>query len=248
MSQENFNEKEAVIKAIPDNQVIEPNMPVSVAVQEAEDLYEWAKDDEAVLTGGGLDVTLLNELPVRAGALRYAQSVWQKEYRTYEEAQKNWAQQSPEAFDMRDVIVHEFYHAYYNYPDLYAKVKTIDEGGSNADMLQDLSDLAILGKSNPDPLTTTNFDMTLLNTAENISENLSEVLAKANGLRLGDNEMKITRDKAYTYLKQAVDEVRRHGQYKFWRDNNRKKGYISQYFKSHGRKTVTKDVDTVVNS
>ena len=33
------------------------------------------------------------------------------------------------------------------------------------------------------------------------------------------------RDKAYTHLKQAVDQVRECGQYVFWRNEARLKGY-----------------------
>ena len=39
------------------------------------------------------------------------------------------------------------------------------------------------------------------------------------------------RDKAYTHLKQAVDEVRECGQYVFWRNEARLKGYSSRYFR-----------------
>ena len=37
-------------------------------------------------------------------------------------------------------------------------------------------------------------------------------------------------------MKQAVDEIRRHGQYVFWRNEARKKGYVSRYYRTmHGR-------------
>ena len=35
----------------------------------------------------------------------------------------------------------------------------------------------------------------------------------------------------YSTMKQAVDEIRATGQYVFWRDEDRKKGYVSQYLK-----------------
>ena len=245
MSKENYDSKIASIEAIPDNQTQEPNMPVANFVQEAEDTYEWAKDDKTALTEAGLDITLLEDIPARAGALRYAQSIWQKEYNTFEEAQKEWKEKSPEAFNLHDVLIHEFFHAYHDHSDLYSKVRNIAEGGGNADMLQDMSDLAVLGKANPEPLNKINLDMTLLDKAELISEELSEVLAKANGLRMSDNEMKIIRDKAFIYLKQAVDEVRRHGQYKFWRNPERRKGYSSRYNKIH-RRSVKENTDTTV--
>ena len=241
MSLENFNEKKVAIEAIPDNETANPNIPVPVAVQEGEDLYVWAKEDKEELKKAGLDMTLLDELPVRAGALRYIQSIWQKEYNTFEDAQEEWKQRSPEAFDLHDILIHEFLFAYHNYPDLLSKVRTIAEGSSNADMLQDLSDLSVLGKSNPEPLTAISLNMSLLDQAETMVNELSEVLAKANGLRMSDNATKIIRDKAFAYLKQAVDEVRRCGQYKFWRNENRRKGYISKYNKRRARSSDQSD-------
>ena len=247
MSKTDLDNLKETLLAIPEEDIKDPIMPVAVYVQEAEDLYEWASGDQATLTEAGLDVTLLEELPARAGALRYVQSVWQKEYNTFEEAQKEWSARSPEAFDLRDSLIHDFFHAYYNYPDLYSKVQAINEGATNADMLQDLSDLAVLGNSNPEPLTAINFDMTQLDTAMSTSEELAEVLAKANGMRTASNENKILRDRAYTYLKQAVDEIHRHGQYKFWRNDERRKGYSSRYMRIH-RTTKSTDAEETKES
>jgi hypothetical protein len=39
------------------------------------------------------------------------------------------------------------------------------------------------------------------------------------------------REKVYTFMKQAVDEIRESGQYVFWREEDRKKGYVSAYKK-----------------
>ncbi|MGD9487192.1 MAG: hypothetical protein AB7W47_04180 [Calditrichaceae bacterium] len=69
------------------------------------------------------------------------------------------------------------------------------------------------------------------------------ILAMVTGDRQERNINKITRDKAYTYLKDAVDAVRDCGQYVFWRNEQRLKGYISQY-----RKRWTKAKDTGNNA
>ncbi|MEQ8471570.1 MAG: hypothetical protein RIC35_10305 [Marinoscillum sp.] len=37
------------------------------------------------------------------------------------------------------------------------------------------------------------------------------------------------RDKAYTFLKRAVDEIREAGKYVFWKDPKRLQGYRSLY-------------------
>lgn len=110
-----------------------------------------------------------------------------------------------------------------------SKVQGIELGTSNADLVQDLSDLAALGQANLPLLTAINFDETKLDQAAKEASSLSVLLAKANGERKEDSSPKITRDKAYTYLKQAVDEIYEAGKYLFWKDEARRKGYYSRY-------------------
>lgn len=238
MSKENFNSKLKEITAIRDDQVTLPNMPVSEAVQEAENLVAWCQEDKATLVRAGLDWTLVDDLPIRAGACRYAQSIWVRESKSKEEAQREWKEKSPVAFGLRDEMLHHFTFAFRNVPDLVSKVQTIREGYSNADMLQDLSDLSVLGKENTDLLKAVGMDLKLLDQAASTADELSAVLALANGEAGDDADAKELRDKSYTYMKLAMDEIRSTGQYVFWRDEDRKKGYVSAYFrkKNQGKK------------
>lgn len=236
MSLKDFNAKLKVITALRDEDVKHPNMPVGEAVQEAENLVAWCQDDKAGLIKAGLDWLLVEDLPMRAGACRYAQSIWARESQSREEAQKEWSEKSPAAFDLRDELLHHFLFAFRKEPDLMRKVQLIREGGSNADMLQDLSDLSILGKENKKLLEAIGLDVKILNEAALQADDLSVVLANANGAAGDDADVKEMRDKAYTYMKQAVDEIRSTGQYVFWRDEDRKKGYVSAYFKRRNQK------------
>lgn len=238
MSQEQFNAKKAAIEAINEKQIVYPAIPVDTALQEAEDLNVWCLPDKDKLIKVGLQWELVTDLPARAGALRYTQSQWQKEFRSLEEAQKEWAQKSPEAYQLRDELVHHFYFAFYKFPDLYARTQRIDEGDSHADMIQDLSDLAALGKANTEPLKAISLDLTLLDKAEAMSSQMAKLLASANGKKLEDNKLRLLRDKAYTHMKEAVDEIRRCGQYVFSADQQRYKGYTSRYYKRQAAKAA----------
>jgi len=140
MSKENYDAKIKEITAIRDEEVSLPNMPVGEAIQEAENLAAWCQDDNPALIKAELDWTIVDDLPLRAGACRYAQSLWAREGQSREEAQKEWKAKSPGAFALRDELLHHFSFAFRNHPDLVAGVQTIREGYSNADMLQDLSD------------------------------------------------------------------------------------------------------------
>jgi hypothetical protein len=105
-------------------------------------------------------------------------------------------------------------------------------------MIQDLSDLAALGKANTEPLKAISLDLTLLDKAEAMSSQMASLLANANGKKLEDNKLRLLRDKAYTHAKEAVDEIRRCGQYVFSKDEQRYKGYTSRYYKRQAAKAA----------
>lgn len=239
MSKEQFDLIKADIEAVPDENTLVPNMPVSTALQEAEDLLEWCKEDKVGLVKAGLDWTDVESLPVRIGACRYIQSVWQKEFKSAEKAQIDWKEQSPAAYDLRNNLLHDFFHAYRKSPDKLSLVQKIAEGAGHADMIQDLQDLSVMGEANPQELTAIGFDLTVLKTAALCSAAMASLLAKSNGDYLSNNKTKILRDKAYTYMKMVVDEIRTNGQYLFWHTPAREKGYVSEYMKQRNNSAKT---------
>lgn len=226
-----YNELLPVFQAIKPENTVTPNIPVDVFVQETEDQYHWCLDDQAALTKAGLDWNLVTSLPTRAGACREAQSLWNKERNTRQQSEQDWKDQSPDAFDLRNELVHTFRYAFRNDEGLPGRVEEISQGDTNSDMIQDLNDLAELGKANPDLLVPVNFDFSLLDLAADLSDRMGDLLGATNGERKKDSETMIVRDQAFTYLKQAMDEIRACGKYAFWRNPDRLKGYSSDYWR-----------------
>ena len=236
---DDYNVKIEDILSIPDNEVTEPNMPVDVGLQEAENLHAWSLMDAVPLAKVGITTEMLNDLPIRTGACRQAQSNWFKDRNSQLEAQRNWAEAAPEAFAMRDELVHNFRYAYRKDPVILARVTEIAEGDSNADMIQDLNDLSVLGKSNTAALEAINFDLEKLDIAANASDELAAIVALANGDKSLQSETKMIRDKAYLYMKQLVDEIRDAGKFVFWKNEKRLKGYRSEYLRQKNRNAGT---------
>lgn len=238
---EDYAAKLAEIEAIPNDQVKAPNIPVDVFLQEVENTIKWVIPDQTKLTAAGLDSTLVEDLPIRAGALREAQSLWNTIRFSQEEAQKQWNEQSPGAFDLRDTLLHTFRYAFRNDDSLKTQVDQIANGAGNADMIQDLNDLALLGNAHTDLLTVVGFDLTTLATAATTSTGMANLLSQATVDRSTPNAERIIRDKAYIFTKQVLDEIRVCGQFVFWRDPERLRGYVSQYFKTLRKKNSGKD-------
>jgi len=205
-----------------------PNIPVKEVIQEAEELHLWCQKDKDALISAGLDWKLVESIPSRVGALRYVQS---ERVQSTDEARKEWNLRSPEAYNLHDEMIHHFLFAYRGMPDVLTKVQRIAQGDGHTDMIQDLSDLSVVGKANQVPLTAIGFDLTLLDKAATMSDEMADLLARANGSRMQPNADIQMRNKAYVYLKEVVDEVRRCGQYVFWRNEERKVGYVSRYIK-----------------
>lgn len=233
---DDYNDLLADIQAIPDEETTEPTLPVDVALQEAENLHHWSLDDAAALEVVGITADMISALPVRAGACREAQSIWNKDYRSQQEAQKQWAEQAPDAYTLRDDLLASMRFAYRKDEALLSRVSAITEGGGHADMIQDLNDIAVLGRENTDRLTAIGFDLDQLDLAATRADELADLLAEANGDKADANQSKLIRDKAYTHLKAQVDEIREAGKYVFRKDPNRLKGYASDYWRRQNRK------------
>ena len=243
MAKEELDQMTEALLAIGREEIATPYMPVDTFIKESEFQAQVAKEDREKLLAVGMDAKYLDEIDVRIGALREAQSRWNKEYTEQEEAQKLWNEKSEDAYDLRDELLRDMRYAYRKDEALLDQVSKITEGYGHADMIQDLNDLAVLGKANSEPLQAINLEMTKLDRASTMANEMGELLGKANGGRLNDNEAKLLRDRAYTHLKEAIDEIRAAGKYVFADNDRRLKGYSSDYLRRKNRQSSSNDAD-----
>lgn len=222
---EDFEQWKDEIENVPLSEVKLPNQPIDDFVVRTETLAIDANEDRAELEGAGLDVTLIDELNPLSGALRYCQAQWMSEYRVREEAKAEWLEQYPQAYALRDEMLHHFSFAYRGSADIKKKVMRIRDGASHADMIQDLVELAVLGEKNPEPLTAIQFNLDILQQGRSVSHAMSELLAAANGAAGESNETKLLRDKAFTLLAERDRTIREYGRYLFWKDEDKRDRY-----------------------
>lgn len=235
-NKQDYEEKIGTIRAIPDGKVKPPYTPVDIFIQEGEVTCYWANKDRKELLAAGLDAEIIDDVPKRAGACREAQSRWNRMFNHQKNAEKEWHIKAPAAYDFRNHLLHDFRFAYRKDSYLSSRVSAIGEDAGHSDMIQDMNDLSVLGKANPEPLKAIGFDMSLLDEAARVSDEMASLLTKVNGERKSSNSARITRDKAYMHLKEAVDEIREYGKYVFWRDEERLKRYSSEYIRKINQK------------
>lgn len=230
MSKQDFESVEAIIRAIPAIEVKKPTIPIDAFLQEAENLFFVASEDQIPLTAAGLNWEEHGaSLQVKTGALRYTQSVWVTQRYSQKEAQKEWDEKSGEAYELKEDLISDFAFAFRKRSDLQSRLNEINKGTGHADMIQDLSDLSTLGKLAADELAAINFDPAQLTIAAEMADSLGQLLARANGSTNEHSEIKTNRDKAFTYLKESFDEIRVTGKYVFRKDKDRLRAYSLSY-------------------
>ncbi|MBN2529166.1 MAG: hypothetical protein JXR76_22445 [Deltaproteobacteria bacterium] len=235
------------ITAIPIDKVHTPTMPMDTYLAEAGYLYHWAKEDLEELKKAGLLAKLLEELPYRRTAAAEAQAQWHNNMRKKEEAQARWQLESPEAFELRDELVHYMLFAFRNHEHLLNRVRSVNEGNSNADMIQDLLNLVVIGRENIELLTQVGFDPEKLEFAANVSQDMADLHGAATADKGSMDKSKLLRDQAYTHLKEAVDTIRQYGQFVFWKTPDRRKGYASEYLRKKPSKSNA-DLNPIIAS
>jgi hypothetical protein len=219
------------VNSLPSDQVKIPNQPVDIYIQEAENLLQWSLPDKEILLAKGLDPFLFDAMPFSLSICRDAQAKWAAEQKQKSDATKAWQEQAPIGYALRDQLLADLRYGFRKDKELLKSVALIAEGTGNADMIQDLADLAALGKLNPIPLAAINFNIQQFDTATSLSSTLSGLLATSNGDKKTENAALLFRNKAYSYLKNIVDEIRVCGRYAFRNDKNRRKGYKSEYLR-----------------
>ncbi|WP_321279873.1 hypothetical protein [Marinifilum fragile] len=229
---ENFEALKPKYLLIEQDDIKDPNMPVKIFNDEAVFLFDIASEDKDQLVTSGLDISLIDDIPNRVSALRYSQSIWNKVLDNKSEKENQWKAIAAEGFELKEEIMHFAKYAYRENESIMRALKRIEEGASNADMIQDLSDLAVIGKDDPTPMDGVGFNTTKLDRAEQIATEGGLLLGDINGDRRNvihpEKEM---RDRAYTYLKQAIDTIRDAGKFVFWKNQKRAEQYASSYMR-----------------
>ena len=217
------------IEAIPARDVNPPTMPVAIFLQEAEDLNAWMQGDRPQLEAHGQPVALLESLPARIGALREAESEWNAARYDREQAQADYETLSGQAFELYAQIVRHMRYAFRRNAGLVARLPNATAWMSDADRIQDLNNVAVIGREHVDLLEAAGFDPALLDQLASMSDLVADQYALAREEKATGRGSKAQRDRAYTFLRAAVEEIRAAGRFLFWNDEARLRGYRSEY-------------------
>lgn len=227
-----------LVLEISEDKIVSTTIPVAIAIGEAGVLHQYALEDKEALLAKGLSEDTINELAPRAKFLQEQQSVWTAVYESALTSTQEWEEKIEEASLLQRELKYDFQFAYRNHPDILKKLQNILDGNGHMDLIQDMSDYPAFARQYPEPLEAILFDKSKTERAQQLSHELFDLMNKVDGVKNNKNRPeKLMRDRAYTYLKQLVDEIRAYGKYAFWNDEEKQKRYSSEY----GRKKHTKN-------
>jgi hypothetical protein len=230
MSEEQLSSFQARMAAMPANEVIEPEIPAAVAIQEANDLVTLCRQPDIAerLFRVGLDEADLQDLDEAVGAMRTAQSMWVVvRDRSKSDAQK---EREENGYRLRGDLLAALR---FNLRADRAAMGTVDaiaEGEGLADLIQDLADAARLIESRLDAFVRDQtFDApAAAEEARQLSEELSAgaSLERIHGEQIN---MKDSRDRMYSLMADIVSSVREAGRYAFRDDETLRAKFASDY-------------------
>lgn len=235
---------EELVLEISEDQIVSPTIPVDTTIGEAGDLHRYASEDKAKLLAKGLSENLIKELIPRAKFLQDKQSDWTAVYQSALKNTEQWEAKIEEGRLLQRELKYDFQFAYRNQPDILRKLNRILDGSGNMDLIQDLSDYTAFAKQHPEPLTAILFDTAKTDRAKQISLDLTDLINKVDGVKSSKNRPeKLMRDRAYTYLKQLVDDIRAYGKYAFWDNEEKQQRYSSEYQRKKYERSIKEKED-----
>jgi len=232
------------LMSIPADKVLHPGPePVHVFLQEACNLYIASLDDMEFLLTGGLRREFIEDLPARISALREAEGLWMASQTTEADVKQFRADKIAEARLFRERLLRTLRFVHGDNQILMRLYSAARRDKSSAALVQSLYDLAAAGRElmpgKPDSIITPG----LLDEAVEKAAALAKILAGGATEKLaGSRELNI-RNRAYTHLREAVDEIRRHGQFVFHENPVMKKRYSSDYMRKARRRSEAKKLN-----
>ena len=216
--------------AIQEKDTETPKMPREDVIGEAEELKVTAFEDNVALIDASIDPKYIKTIDERIGAYSHASSLHETSLYAKSDALQKWKELEDEAYEFKWELIHALRFAVRKNPDQLKLVKKIAEGRGRRDLSVDFKDINVLGRKNKEALTEINFDFSKLEKAGKMHDSLCDLLADANTTPEEIAEAKTAAYQAYTWLKEAVDEIREYGQFRFWKDEDRLNRYKSDYY------------------
>eukprot|EP01029_Cantina_marsupialis_P004399 TRINITY_DN14424_c0_g1_i2.p5 TRINITY_DN14424_c0_g1~~TRINITY_DN14424_c0_g1_i2.p5 ORF type:complete len:252 (+),score=28.37 TRINITY_DN14424_c0_g1_i2:625-1380(+) len=227
--EQNLLDQMPAINALSEDEIVYCDKPIMVFIDEAESVHTRASIDLPLFTKYGFKAETLDLLLAYAGALRTAQSNWEAKSTAKSLAIQDWRKEAPAMYELKEDLIDHMEFAFRNEPELLDKLDEIKKGDSRADAVQDMASLSVLGKENASLLEAISYDITKCDRSAEMADHMGTLLGNINGRMYFEDDLKLTRDKAFTLTKRVFDEVCSFGKFVFRNDPDKARAYASRY-------------------
>ncbi len=230
VTQETLQALKSEIEALSADMAKAPYAPIVNLVHQGSDLLELLKNDMSAFIQIGINQDYVLKLEPAIEGLRDYQTVWKDSKKEEEEARKQWNILYPEGQALKKELLTTLRFVYSEDQATLAKISLITAGDGYDDLIQDLHEIAFLCKKDTSVFEPLQYDTSLFNRCEVLSSELMLLLGKLNGEKAEDNMLIINRNKAFYYLKDLIDYIRKYGKYAFRDNPSRAALYSESYY------------------
>ncbi len=229
-NKESYNELYHTFIALPVREHLLMNIPLEEIVAEGETLIVVSRQDRDKFVGAGMNPEYIDTLQARVCAFDYIASYYNELLDQENKAGNEWLEKSTRAYALKQRLLFVLGVAFWNDPALLKHVKEIEESREIGDIHTDLLAIYLLGNRRSDLRQANNFDFAEMDKAKALQVELSDILARIIIIQDKLMEVRKIRDCAYTYLKQATNEIKEFGQFICNDNPYRKKVYVSDFW------------------
>ena len=219
------------------DQIVFPNMPIGVFLQESFNIYNFIQDDKELFIKKGFNWGIMEEFPERMNYLRQKEAeLWKEKYgenviiKEYEK----WKKIGEKAIKL---LIRDLEYVFTNDPQMLSVIKKIKKDIGPYDLILDLNALSELVSQNKDKLERINSDPQLIQEINECSKLMPTLKSKYELEKDAIDNLMEERNRAYTLLAISIQDIRRCAQYALATNKKRLMGYNSEYFRKSLRKS-----------
>jgi hypothetical protein len=219
---------------IPEEKAIGLPMDEDDAVAEVRRVEQLLGRDSEALLQSDIDPVYVESFSTRVGAFAFAAAAVDAYLSAEKSAKQQWKERKVQGWRLREELMVTYAYVFRKHPRVLETLANIRKGLGNSDMLLDLLGLYILGNQRRQALAAANVDLSVVDSAKSLHGELSALLAATRTDPEEMAEAKLMRNRAWTYVHEALEEVYAAGRFVFRGDPVRRELYLNDYYQRIG--------------
>ena len=240
--QKYFETYREVIEGINSESIVPLNMPYEEAVHEGERVAALAQKYGDFLRKSAIDPELLKTVTGRAGAFAYTVSMADIFRKGGQDNNQKWQERKKVAYNLRRKIQKILLYVFRRDEGTKKRIAKVMGGRGDLDMIKDLLSYYQLAMEKGDDIRKANIDMDIFLQASSLHAELTELVTFIAIDPDSINMAQQTCLKAWTFLKEALDEIYEAGRIVFMDEPEIEELFYSDYWQEIGKRKKEQEI------